>query len=109
VAAELQGVDGLIVDLRSSGYVALGPVPPTAADRAVTVRVLQERGGKRTVVSHFNKATKGRIVRALMAGQRTPRTPEAFAEALADLGYRVEWTPPRPGRMTSIDVIVEEV
>ena len=101
--------DGLIVDLRSGGYVSLGPVPPSAADRAVTVRVLQERGGKRTVVSHFNKATKGRIVRGLMARRRTPRTPEAFAEALADLGYRIEWAPPRPGRMTSIDVIVEDV
>lgn len=109
VAAELERVDGLIVDLRSGGYVALGPVPPSAADRAATVRVLQERGGKRTVVSHFNKATKGRIVRGLMAGRRTPRTPEAFAEALADLGYRIEWAPPRPGRMTSIDVIVEDV
>ena len=32
----------------------------SAADRTVTVRVLQERDGRRTVVSHFNKATKGR-------------------------------------------------
>lgn len=109
LSAVLEGVDGLIVDLRSGGYVSLGPVPVSAAERAVTVRVLQERGGKRTVVSHFNKATKGRIVRSLLSGRRTPRTPEAFADALDSLGYRIEWTPAGAGRATSIDVIVDEV
>lgn len=109
VSAVLEDVDGLIVDLRSGGYVSLGPVPESVAERAVTVRVLQERGGKRTVVSHFNKATKGRIVRSLVSGRRTPRTPEAFAEALDALGYRIEWSPAGAGRATSIDVIVDEV
>ena len=109
VSAELAEVDGLIVDLRSGGYVALGPIPPSAAARAVTVRVLQERGGKRTVVSHFNKATKGRIVRSLVSGRRAPRTPEAFADALAGLGYRVEWSEPRARQATCVDVIVDEV
>lgn len=109
VSAELDRVDGLIVDLRSSGYTALGPVPESAAERAVTVRVLQERGGKRTVVSHFNKATKGRMVRALMSSRRTPRTPTAFAQALDALGFRVETQPSRKARPVSIDVIVDEV
>lgn len=109
VSDVLEEVDGLIVDLRSGGYVALGPIPPSAAARTVTVRVLQERNGKRTVVSHFNKATKGRIVRSLLSGRRTPRTPEAFAEALDALGYRIEWVPAAAGRATGIDVIVDEV
>jgi uncharacterized protein len=109
LSAVLEQVDGLIIDLRSGGYVSLGPVPDSAADRAVTVRVLQERNGKRTVVSHFNKATKGRIVRSLVSGRRTPRTPEAFADALDALGYRIEWTPAGGRRATSIDVIVEDV
>lgn len=109
VSAELDRVDGLIVDLRSGGYVALGPVPASAAERSVTVRVLQEQGGRRTVVSHFNKATKGRMVRALMSSRRTPRTPAAFAEALEALGYRVETRPARKAQPVSIDVIVAEV
>jgi cytoplasmic iron level regulating protein YaaA (DUF328/UPF0246 family) len=51
----------LVVDLRSGAYRALAPI-----DRAVTVRVLHERAdGSRTVVSHFNKATKGLIARLL--------------------------------------------
>ncbi len=41
---------------------------PDLAKRVATVRVLHEVGTKRTVVSHFNKATKGRLVRALLEG-----------------------------------------
>ncbi len=109
VSAELESVDGLIVDLRSGGYISLGPVPASVADRSVAVRVLQERAGKRTVVSHFNKATKGRIVRSLVSSRRTLRTPAAFADALADLGYRIEWTTAGAHATTRIDVIVDEV
>lgn len=108
VSSAIASVEGLIVDLRSGGYVALGPVPASAAERTVTVRVLQERSGRRTVVSHFNKATKGRMVRALLSSRRTPRTPTAFVQTLDALGFRVESTPARPGHPTSIDVIVDE-
>lgn len=108
VSSAISCVEGLIVDLRSGGYIALGPVPASAAGRTVTVRVLQERNGRRTVVSHFNKATKGRMVRALLSSRRTPHTPTAFVEALDALGFRVESTPTRPGHATSIDVIVDE-
>ena len=108
VSPAIDSVEGLIVDLRSSGYVALGPVPASAADRTATVRVLQERNGRRTVVSHFNKATKGRLVRALLSSRRTPGTPAAFAEALDALGFRVETQPARKGAAAAIDVIVDE-
>lgn len=108
VSSVIASVEGLIVDLRSGGYVALGPVPASAAERTVTVRVLQERNGRRTIVSHFNKATKGRMVRALLSSRRTPRTPEAFVQALDALGFRVESEPARSGHPISIDVIVDE-
>jgi uncharacterized protein len=78
---------GLLVDLRSSTYAAFWK--PTGA-RTATVRVLQEQDGRRSVVSHFNKATKGRIVRALLEDGADPRTPERLAEALRDLGWHVE-------------------
>lgn len=56
--AELAGE--FVVDLRSGAYAKLGHVPG-----AVEVRVLREDQGKRTVVSHDNKWTKGKLARAL--------------------------------------------
>jgi uncharacterized protein len=78
--------DGLLVDLRSGMYGAFWR--PTG--RYATVRVLHEVGGVRKVVSHFNKATKGRITRALLEDGANPRTPARLAEALRDLGWTVE-------------------
>lgn len=92
---------GLLVDLRSTTYA--GFWKPADDIPRVTVRVLQERDGKRSVVSHFNKATKGRLVRALLEDGRDPRSPRGFAELLTDLGWRVE----RDG--SAVDVIVTEV
>jgi cytoplasmic iron level regulating protein YaaA (DUF328/UPF0246 family) len=78
---------GLLVDLRSGMYAAFWrPVDV----RVATVRVLHEHQGQRKVVSHFNKATKGRIVRALLESGATPRTPVKLADALRDLGWIVE-------------------
>jgi cytoplasmic iron level regulating protein YaaA (DUF328/UPF0246 family) len=91
---------GLLVDLRSGTYVAFWrPV----GVRTATVRVLHEHQGQRKVVSHFNKATKGRIVRALLESGADPRTPAKLAVALRDLGWLVE----EDG--TQLDVVVSEL
>ena len=69
----------------------------------MTVRVLSERpDGSRGVVSHFNKATKGRLVRDLLIDGSRPRTPARFAELLRDLGWTVEEEGGPPG--TGADV-----
>jgi len=99
---------GLLVDLRSGTYAAFWRPPPDLASRVATVRVLHERDGRRTVVSHFNKATKGRIVRAVLEDGANPRTPAAFADQLRDLGWKVEEDEPTR-RGTQLDVVVDEV
>lgn len=100
---------GLLIDLRSSTYAGFWRPPPTSKARVVTVRVLHEYAGKRAVVSHFNKATKGRLVRALLEQGETPRTPAAFAATLQRLGEQHAWVvepgPPSP-HGTVFDVIV---
>jgi cytoplasmic iron level regulating protein YaaA (DUF328/UPF0246 family) len=99
---------GLVVDLRSSTYTPFWRPDPETAPRVVTVRVLHEVGGRRKVVSHFNKATKGRIVRAMLLDGGTPRTPEEFADHLRDLGWTVE--PGRTGKHgTGVDVVVSDL
>ncbi|MGB0101903.1 MAG: peroxide stress protein YaaA, partial [Nocardioides sp.] len=86
--------------LRSGTYVSFWR---PAGVRSATVRVLHEHQGQRKVVSHFNKATKGRIVRALMESGADPRTPSGLAGALRDLGWVVEEDGER------LDVVVSEL
>lgn len=95
--------DGLIVDLRSGSYVALGKSPASHADRTATLRVLHEHDGQRKIVSHFNKATKGRIVRDLLEADADPATVDELASTLHDLGWTVE------RHDTALDIIVTEV
>jgi cytoplasmic iron level regulating protein YaaA (DUF328/UPF0246 family) len=99
--------DGLLVDLRSTTYAAFWR-PQAPALRVATVRVLHETGGRRQVVSHFNKATKGRIVRALLEDGANPRSPAALADLLRDLGWKVEEGESGRGG-TRLDVVVDEL
>jgi len=78
--AELAAQRGPVVDLRSGAYAALARVPG-----ALAVRVLRETGGRRTVVSHDNKWTKGRLARALCEhGARSVRDVAEIARSCAD-------------------------
>ncbi len=99
---------GLVVDLRSSTYASFWRPGADLAPRVATLRVLHEVDGKRKVVSHFNKATKGRIVRALLEDGSAPGTPDRLAERLGASGWKVE--PGEPGRTgTSLDVVVTDL
>jgi cytoplasmic iron level regulating protein YaaA (DUF328/UPF0246 family) len=103
--------DRLVVDLRSGAYASLWA--PGA--NAVTVRVLHEResGGevRRSVVSHFNKATKGRLTRALLESGQQPGKPEDFTELARALGYTVEPGPRRgaPDAPVALDIVVRDL
>jgi cytoplasmic iron level regulating protein YaaA (DUF328/UPF0246 family) len=100
--------DGLLVDLRSGTYAAFWRPAPDLGAQVATVRVLQQVGSQRKVVSHFNKATKGRIVRALLLDGGIPRSPGELADHLAALGWKVEPHPPtRSGQV--LDVVVDDV
>lgn len=77
---ELAAHGGLVVDLRSGAYAGLARLPG-----AVQVRVLRDTGGRRTVVSHDNKSTKGRLARLLCEqGARSARDVAAAGRDCAD-------------------------
>ncbi len=101
---------GPVLDLRSGAYAAMW-TPAGAA--AATVRVLHERVvdgvAKRAVVSHFNKATKGRIVRSLAEAGAAPASVDEIVTALRDLEYTVEEQPAPAGRPRQLDVVVAEL
>jgi cytoplasmic iron level regulating protein YaaA (DUF328/UPF0246 family) len=102
--------DGPVLDLRSGAYAAMWN-PPAAS--SATVRVLHERVvdgvARRSVVSHFNKATKGRMVRALAEANAAPASIDEVVAALRDLKYHVEEQPAGAGKPRQLDVIVPEL
>ncbi|MBC9724048.1 peroxide stress protein YaaA [Streptomyces sp. TRM68367] len=99
---------GLVLDLRSAAYAAAWKPKGEVAGRTATVRVLH--APTRKVVSHFNKATKGRIVRSLLAAGIAPTGPAELVEALRDLGYEVAAeAPAKAGRPWALDVLVAEI
>ncbi|QKW19374.1 peroxide stress protein YaaA [Kitasatospora sp. NA04385] len=106
--------DGLVLDLRSAAYAAAWKPAGEVAGRTVTVRVLQEREVdgvlKRSVVSHFNKATKGRLVRDLLTAGLEPAVPGELVDALEQLGHRVEVSARGTDRKPwQLDVVVTDV
>jgi cytoplasmic iron level regulating protein YaaA (DUF328/UPF0246 family) len=86
LAPALAAAGELVVDLRSGSYQALAPVPG-----AVTVDVLSERpDGSRSVVSHFNKAHKGRVARLLSTTTAEPADVVRLRALLRRAGLHVE-------------------
>ena len=110
VSAQLELEAGLILDLRSGAYAALGPLPQAVAERSVVGRILHEHDGKRSIVSHHNKATKGRLVRSLTEASSLPGSIPDLLDALSSLGYVVELQPTRKtGVQAVVDIIVSEI
>ena len=98
--------DGPIIDCRSATYAAAWKPGRDIASRVLPVRVLQETAGRRTVVSHMAKKTRGEVARTLLKSRKTITTPEDVVTALrAD--FEIEAAPPaRPGATWALDVIV---
>ncbi|MGG5171477.1 YaaA family protein [Pseudarthrobacter sp. J1738] len=86
VLQDLPGA-GLMVDCRSSSYTAAWPAPPA---RTVVVNVFTEAAGKRTVVSHSAKHTRGELARHLLTRRGSaPETPKSLLKA-ASTRWRCE-------------------
>ncbi|MEU4567462.1 peroxide stress protein YaaA [Micromonospora sp. NPDC023956] len=109
-AMESAAAGGPVLDLRSAAYATAWTPRGDLAARTVTVRVLHEREVDgvvtRSVVSHFNKATKGRLVRDLLTAGARPRDADDLVTALRDLKYTVLEEPTAPGRPRRVDVVV---
>jgi cytoplasmic iron level regulating protein YaaA (DUF328/UPF0246 family) len=86
----LAGLDGLVIDMRSGPYAGLAKIPG-----AVTIRVVsQEANGRRLAVTHFNKAHKGKLARALSTAVREPGTVKAMISVAAKADLHLEQTGP---------------
>jgi cytoplasmic iron level regulating protein YaaA (DUF328/UPF0246 family) len=81
---EALSADGLTVDMRSAPYAAAW------RPAATRVRVFRERAGRRSVVSHMAKATRGALARDLLENAADPSGPYELLKTVLDLGYRAE-------------------
>jgi cytoplasmic iron level regulating protein YaaA (DUF328/UPF0246 family) len=105
--------DGLVLDLRSAAYAAMWRPRGEVAGRTAVVRVVHERmvNGvrKRSVVSHFNKATKGRLVQDLATAGAEPDSPAELVTALRDLKHTVEERDGVAGVPKQLDLVVADI
>lgn len=98
VTAELAQQEGLVLDLRSESYTALGPTPPTAT----YVRVVSEDArGRRTALSHFNKKGKGEFTRAVIAAGIDHATLDELVAWASGAGIRLD-----EGAPGEIDLVI---
>jgi hypothetical protein len=104
-ARELASVDGLILDLRSEGYAALGPLPERDGVHYLRVLARDESGTVRAL-NHFNKQAKGLFTRALVNhGEHFSSTDELLEWAEGE-GYELS---PSSNRARELDLVVPEV
>lgn len=79
---EAEADGGLVVDCRSSSYVAAWR---PAVGPWVSVKVLRDLDSKRTVVSHMAKHTRGLLAAHLVAADAVPTTAQDLADAAAGM------------------------
>jgi uncharacterized protein len=86
-----------VLDLRSEAYAAMGPVPTGIP--SVYVRVVTEQG---RALNHFNKHTKGALVRALATARARIGSLAQLERWARDAGWML-----RPGAPGEIDVVAD--
>jgi len=94
--------DGLLLDLRSEAYVALGarPVRPDS----FYLRVVADGGdGQRRALNHFNKKSKGEFVRALLQHEHDFTTVAELIDWAGSVGIRLDY-----GAPGELELVVEQ-
>ncbi len=87
LATELSRLPGLVLDLRSEAYAALGPAPEGAWFLRV---VTEESDGVRRALNHFNKKGKGEFTRRLLLAGIDHPDAESLLDWAPGAGIRLE-------------------
>ncbi|TDW29162.1 YaaA family protein [Cryobacterium psychrophilum] len=100
VAAVLKDTPGLLLDLRSEAYVALGAAPKRA--ESVFLRVVTDVDGGTRALNHFNKKSKGEFVRALVQNAVDFQTTDELIDWARSLKIIL-----RPGAAGELELVVD--
>ncbi|TFD81137.1 YaaA family protein [Cryobacterium fucosi] len=103
VEKALRGTDGLLLDLRSAGYAALGPAPVRADSLFLRV-VTQASDGRTRALNHFNKTAKGAFSRALIEHAESFDGVIALLDWAESAGFTL-----RPGAAGEVDLVVDQL
>ena len=102
VAKTLAQTEGLLLDLRSEAYVALGPRP--LRPHSLYLRIISEAAdGKKRALNHFNKKSKGEFTRALLEQQHVFNTAAELIDWARSVGIRLA-----PGVPGELELTVEQ-
>ena len=93
---------GVILDLRSEAYVALGPAPKR--DDSYFLRVVTDSGGRRRALNHFNKKSKGEFARAIIQNGQDFASGDQLIAWAVGAGYRLGH-----GATGELELVVDEV
>jgi cytoplasmic iron level regulating protein YaaA (DUF328/UPF0246 family) len=100
VSAVLEGTGGLLLDLRSEGYVSLGTA--AAHPHRFFVRVVaQGADGQTRALNHFNKKAKGEFTRALLQNGEDFRTVQDLLDWAPTAGLTL-----KPGAAGELHLVV---
>ena len=102
VLAEAAGPSGVVIDLRSGSYQAIG-LPTGLGDRTISLHVEQHVAGGRRIGDVIAKRVRGKAARHLLEADAEPETVDDVADLLADR-WPVQPRPParrgQPSRLS---------
>ncbi|TFB72687.1 peroxide stress protein YaaA [Cryobacterium glaciale] len=102
VAKVLGQAEGLLLDLRSEAYVALGARP--LRPDSLYLRVVADAGdGQKRALNHFNKKSKGEFTRALLDQQHDFSSMSELIDWAGSVGIRLA-----PGAAGEVELTVEQ-
>jgi cytoplasmic iron level regulating protein YaaA (DUF328/UPF0246 family) len=107
VLAGAAGPRGVVLDLRSPAYQAMG-MPRGLGERTVILRVQQDAFGGRRIGDVVAKRVRGQAARHLLESGTDPDDPDALTGVLGER-WPVELAPPaRPGRPWTMTLLVAD-